>query len=66
MKIGIVGQGFVGTAVHEGLKQYHKIETYDIAKTSTCKSLADLSEKSDQLYPQVLLKCGIKNLKIYK
>ena len=28
MKIGIVGQGFVGTAVHEGLKQYYKIETY--------------------------------------
>ena len=39
-KIGIVGQGFVGTAVHEGLKQHFKIETYDIAKTSTCKSLA--------------------------
>ena len=31
MNIGIVGQGFVGTAVYEGLKQHHKIETYDIA-----------------------------------
>ena len=49
-KIGIVGQGFVGTAVHEGLKQHFKIETYDIAKTSTCKSLADLSEKSDVVF----------------
>jgi len=50
MNIGIVGQGFVGTAVNEGLKQYHNIETYDIAKTSTCKSLADLSEKSDVVF----------------
>ena len=50
MKIGIVGQGFVGTAVNEGLKQHFKIETYDIAKTSTCKSLADLSEKSDVVF----------------
>ena len=23
MKIGIIGQGFVGTAVREGLKNYH-------------------------------------------
>jgi nucleotide sugar dehydrogenase len=50
MVIGIVGQGFVGTAVNEGLKQYFKIETYDIAKTSTCESLADLSEKSDVVF----------------
>ena len=50
MKIGIIGQGFVGTAVYEGLKHHHKIETYDIAKTSTCKSLADLSEKSDVIF----------------
>ena len=32
MKIGIVGQGFVGTAVREGLKGFFDIETYDIAK----------------------------------
>jgi len=50
MKIGIVGQGFVGTAVNEGLKQHFKIETYDIAKTSTCESLGDLSEKSDVVF----------------
>ena len=50
MKIGIVGQGFVGTALYEGLKQHFPIETYDIVKTSTCKSLADLSEKSDIIF----------------
>ena len=49
-KIGIVVQGFVGTAVHEGLKQYFQIETYDINKTSTCKSLKELSEKSDVMF----------------
>jgi len=50
MKIGIIGQGFVGTAVNEGLKQYHKIETYDIAKASTCKSLEELVEASDVIF----------------
>ena len=30
MKIGIVGQGFVGTAVKEGLKDYHTIDTFDL------------------------------------
>ena len=50
MKIGIIGQGFVGTAVYEGLKQYHKIETYDIAKDSTCKSIDELAIKSDVIF----------------
>jgi len=50
MKIGIVGQGFVGTAVYEGLKQYFKIETYDIAKTSTCKSIEELAIKSNIIF----------------
>ena len=48
--IGIVGQGFVGTALYEGLKQYFHIKTYDIAKRSTCNSLADLSEKSNVVF----------------
>ena len=30
MKIGIIGQGFVGTAVREGLKNYHSIDTFDL------------------------------------
>ena len=50
MRIGIVGQGFVGTAVYEGLKQYHKIETYDIVKASTCKSLEELTNKSEVIF----------------
>ena len=27
--IGIVGQGFVGTAVREGLSKHYNIQTYD-------------------------------------
>ena len=50
MILGIVGQGFVGTALNEGLKQYFQIETYDINKASTCKSLQELSEKSDVVF----------------
>ena len=50
MKIGIVGQGFVGTAVNEGLKQHFQTETYDIAKDSTCKSIDELAIKSDVIF----------------
>ena len=50
MKIGIVGQGFVGTAINEGLKQHFQIETFDIAKECTCISLEQLSEKSDVVF----------------
>jgi UDPglucose 6-dehydrogenase len=32
-KIGIVGQGFVGTAVREGLKQFYEIDTFDLDET---------------------------------
>ena len=29
MMIGIIGMGYVGTALKEGFKDYYKIETYD-------------------------------------
>jgi|TARA_Y100000361_G_scaffold703_1_gene562 UDPglucose 6-dehydrogenase len=48
--IGIVGQGFVGTAVNEGLAKHYKIETYDIAKGSTCSSLKELHDKCDVIF----------------
>jgi UDPglucose 6-dehydrogenase len=49
-KIGIVGQGFVGTAVREGLKDYFDIETFDIAKDSTVESLEALCAFSDIVF----------------
>jgi nucleotide sugar dehydrogenase len=48
--IGIVGQGFVGTAVNEGLAKHYNIETYDIAKDSTCSSLEELYSKSNIIF----------------
>jgi len=30
MKVGIIGQGFVGSAIREGLKDFYEISTYDI------------------------------------
>ena len=50
MKLGIIGQGFVGTAVFEGLKEHFKIETYDIEKQSTCKSVEELAGKTDIIF----------------
>jgi len=48
--IGIVGQGFVGTAVNEGLAKFYNIETFDIAKESTCNTIEDLAIKSDIIF----------------
>jgi len=48
--IGIIGQGFVGTAVNEGLAKHYNIETYDIAKDSTCDSLEELYYKSTMIF----------------
>ena len=50
MNIGIIGQGFVGTALNEGLAKHYKIETYDIAKASTCESIEELAIKSDIIF----------------
>ena len=33
MRVGIIGQGFVGTAVREGLKDFLTIDTFDLDET---------------------------------
>ena len=50
--IGIVGQGFVGTAIREGFKNYVNVETYDKYKSevSTCSSLEELSQKAEIVF----------------
>ena len=50
MKIGIIGQGFVGTAVREGLKSFFDIETFDIAKDCTCDSMESLLLKTNTIF----------------
>ena len=50
-KIGIVGQGFVGTAIREGLKDFHNVKTYDINPAlSSCKTLLDLVKHSSIIF----------------
>ena len=47
MIVGIVGQGFVGSAIREGLKDFHDVVTYDIKpEIRNCDSLEALVEKS--------------------
>ena len=48
--IGVVGQGFVGTAIKEGFKNFVNIETYDKFKDSTCSSLNELSQKAEIIF----------------
>jgi UDPglucose 6-dehydrogenase len=42
MKIGIVGQGYVGTAIKVGFESYYELETYD--KYDNSKSTCDLND----------------------
>ena len=67
--IGIIGQGFVGTALREGLKKTFEVETYDKFKTedSTCTSLEELCEKTFILFlclPTPMRKDGSCDLSI--
>tara|TARA_R110000744_G_scaffold108765_1_gene205820 strand:+ start:346 stop:1209 length:864 start_codon:yes stop_codon:yes gene_type:complete len=49
--IGIIGQGFVGTAVNEGLKKHFQVETFDlIQEKSTCKSIQELVNKTQAVF----------------
>ena len=68
--IGIVGQGFVGTAVLEGLNNFYSVETYDkIRNKSTCSSLFELCEKVKHIFvclPTPMNKDGSCNLNIIK
>jgi len=38
MKIGIIGQGFVGNAIYQKFKQYFNINTYDLDKSKSNSS----------------------------
>ena len=44
--IGIVGQGFVGSAIYEGLKNFHKILTYDLEEEKCNSTHKELCHKS--------------------
>lgn len=50
MNIGIIGQGFVGTAIYEGLKNYYHIGTYDIDQSKSNTTLEKLVVFSDIIF----------------
>ena len=50
MKIGIVGQGYVGTAVKEVFSKHYKTNTFDLNGDCTCKDIEDLVDKSDIIF----------------
>ena len=51
MNVGIVGQGFVGSAIREGLKDYHSVITYDLRpEIRNCDTLDELVEKSKIIF----------------
>ena len=49
--VGIIGQGFVGSAIKEGLGQYYDVETFDVdaSKNPTCASVSTMVAKVDEI-----------------
>jgi UDPglucose 6-dehydrogenase len=67
--IGIIGQGFVGTAIREGMQKDFNVETYDkfILEKSTCGSLREVCEKTEIVFtclPTPMRKNGSCDLSI--
>ena len=50
MKVGIIGQGFVGSAIREGLKDYHQVLTYDIDETKCSNTHQEVCRQSDIIF----------------
>lgn len=49
MKIGIIGQGFVGNAVYQKFKEYYEVLTYDLDETK-CNSTFDEVVECDYVF----------------
>ena len=67
MQIGIIGQGFVGSAIRVGLEKYFGVRTYDL-DTSKCNSnLKEVASESDIIFvclPTPMRKDGTCDLRI--
>ncbi len=50
MKVGIIGQGFVGSAIREGLKDYHQVLTYDIDESKCSNTHQEVCRQSDIIF----------------
>ncbi len=68
-KIGIIGQGFVGTAVKEGMKNYYDVRTFDVNGNCNELSLYTLVENVNETFlclPTPMRKSGEGDLSIVK
>jgi len=43
MKLGIVGQGFVGNAIYQKFKNYYEVKTFDLDSTKCNSTFEDVS-----------------------
>ena len=50
INIGIIGQGFVGSAIREGLKSFYKVRAYDIDENKCNDSHEQVCLKSDIIF----------------
>ena len=50
MKIGIIGQGFVGSAIREGLKNFYKVNTYDLNPSKCNSTHEEVCKESDIIF----------------
>ena len=67
MKIGIIGQGFVGSAIREGLKNFYKVRTYDIDEEKCNSTHQEVCYKSDIIFvcvPTPMRKSGECDIRI--
>jgi len=67
--VGIIGQGFVGSAIREGLKNYYNILTYDLEEEKCNSNLKEIVENCEivfQCLPTPMKKTGECDLKIVK
>ena len=67
MKIGIIGQGFVGTAVREGLSSFYECYTYDLDPSKCNNTHEEVVNKSDIIFlcvPTPMRKSGACDTRI--
>ena len=68
MKIGIVGQGYVGTAIKVGFESYYDLETYDkYSEEKSTMQLADMVESCEVIFvcvPTPMNKDGSCNIDV--
>ncbi len=57
MKVGVVGQGFVGTAVYEGLKNHHTLYCYDKDLQLNVKRLGVANLEILAEYSEIIFVC---------